>query len=91
MTVRTIFRRILAHTAKFTASPRADFTGAHAAVAWSQTGENRSSRCRMSSGEFKRLRPNQHFDLKNGGISAQDQRIYPAQSMDLLVCRREIV
>ena len=43
-----------------------DFSGWHAAAAWSLTGESRSSRYRIDAGEFKSLRPNNDFDLSNG-------------------------
>lgn len=46
------------------------FSGWHAAAAWSLTGETRADAYRMSAGEFKALRPNQHFDWANGGIGA---------------------
>lgn len=53
-----------------TAAPDLEFSGWHAAAAWSLTGESRASRYSMSSGEFKGLRPAKSFDWANGGIGA---------------------
>jgi phosphate-selective porin OprO/OprP len=53
-----------------TAAPDLEFSGWHAAAAWSLTGESRASRYSMNSGEFKGLRPAKNFDWANGGIGA---------------------
>lgn len=53
-----------------TAAQSLDFSGWHAAIAWTLTGESRASRYRMDAGEFKNLRPKKNFDLINGGIGA---------------------
>lgn len=53
-----------------TAAPDLTFSGWHAAAAWSLTGESRADAYQISSGEFKGLRPNEHFDWANGGIGA---------------------
>lgn len=55
---------------KRTAAQDLTFSGWHAAAAWSLTGETRADAYRMSSGEFKGLRPNKHFDWANGGFGA---------------------
>lgn len=41
-----------------------DFTGWYAQVGWTLTGESRTYK--GSDGEFKRLKPHNNFDLKNG-------------------------
>ena len=53
-----------------TAASDLTFSGWHAAAAWSLTGESRASRYSMGSGEFKGLRPSNHFDWANGGIGS---------------------
>ena len=53
-----------------TAAPDLDFSGWHAALAWTLTGESRASRYRMDAGEFKNIRPKKNFDMINGGLGA---------------------
>ena len=45
--------------------PTLDFDAWYVQAAWTLTGESRSYK--GSDGEFKRLKPNQHFSLRDGG------------------------
>jgi len=47
-----------------------DLSSWHVAAVWSLTGERRASTFKMSSGEFKRLKPAHDFRLAGGGIGA---------------------
>ena len=46
------------------------FEAFHVAATWSLTGESRAASYEIKSGEFKMLKPNTNFSLKNGGWGA---------------------
>jgi phosphate-selective porin OprO/OprP len=45
--------------------PNLDFQSGHVALTWSLTGESRAASYTMKSGEFKRLKPNANFSVRN--------------------------
>ncbi len=47
-----------------------NFDGWHVEATWSLTGESRASIYKMKSGEFKGIKPNRSFSLRNGGRGA---------------------
>ena len=47
-----------------------DFSSWHVETTWSLTGESRASTYKISSGEFKRLQPDDPFSLGSGGRGA---------------------
>ena len=53
-----------------TGKDSAEFTGWNAAISFNLTGESHASGYRLSSGEFKCIKPTKYFDISNGGIGA---------------------